>query len=62
MYPFDEAYCLEQFENLLAIDSTTGQFRQIQDYQPSCSGWSPFPWNEKTAVHIRKATQIYTVI
>ena len=30
--------------------------------QPSCSGWSPFPWNEKTAVHIRKATQIYTVI
>ncbi len=32
MYPFDEAYCLQQFENLLAIDSTTGQFRRIQDY------------------------------
>ena len=32
MYPFDEAYCLEQFQALLAIDSTTGQFRQIQDY------------------------------
>jgi len=32
MYPFDEAYCLQQFENLLAIDSTTGQFRQIQNY------------------------------
>ena len=32
MYPFDEAYCLQQFENLLDIDSTTGQFRQIQSY------------------------------
>ena len=32
MYPFDEAYCLEQFENLLAIDSTTGQFREVQNY------------------------------
>ena len=32
MYSFDEAYCLRQFENLLAIDSTTGQFREVQDY------------------------------
>ena len=32
MYPFDEAYCLQQFENLLAIDSTSGQFREIQNY------------------------------
>ena len=32
MYPFDTTYCLEQFKNLLAIDSTTGQFRQVQNY------------------------------
>ena len=32
MNHFDEAYCLSQFQNLLAIDSTTGQFREIQDY------------------------------
>ena len=29
---FDENYCLEQLKKLLDIDSTTGQFRQIQDY------------------------------
>ena len=32
MYPFDTTYCLQQFQNLLAIDSTTGQFREVQDY------------------------------
>jgi putative aminopeptidase FrvX len=32
MYDLDEAYCLRQFENLLAIDSTTSQYRKIQDY------------------------------
>ena len=32
MYTFDEAYCLEEFRKLLEIDSTTGQFRQIQDF------------------------------
>lgn len=32
MFAFDEAYCIEQFKNLLAIDSTTGQFREIQNY------------------------------
>ena len=32
MERFDENYCLEQFKNLLAIDSTTGQYREIQDY------------------------------
>ena len=32
MYAFDENYCLEQFQKLLAIDSTTGQYREIQDY------------------------------
>ena len=32
MYTFDESYCLEQFQKLLAIDSTTGQYREIQDY------------------------------
>ena len=32
MNGFDETYCLEQFRKLLAIDSTTGQFRRIQEY------------------------------
>lgn len=32
MKKFDEKYVLEQFENLLAIDSTTGQFRDVQNY------------------------------
>ena len=32
MYAFDEAYCLDQFQKLLAIDSTTGQYRKVQDY------------------------------
>ena len=30
MYEFDEKYCIETFERLLDVDSTTGQFRQIQ--------------------------------
>lgn len=32
MYKMDDAYFLEQFQNLLNIDSTTGQFREIQNY------------------------------
>lgn len=32
MKKFDEKYVLEQFENLLKIDSTTGQYREIQNY------------------------------
>lgn len=32
MYALDEKYCLEQFQALLNIDSTTGQFREIQNY------------------------------
>lgn len=32
MYLLDECYCIEQFKQLLAIDSTTGQFREIQNY------------------------------
>ena len=32
MFSFDSEYCLAQFRNLLAIDSTTGQFRAVQDY------------------------------
>ena len=31
MTAFDERYCLETFQKLLKIDSTTGQFREIQD-------------------------------
>ena len=30
MIPFDEAYCLSCFEKLLAVDSTTGQYEEIQ--------------------------------
>ena len=30
MRPFDESYCLETFERLLAVDSTTGQYEEIQ--------------------------------
>lgn len=32
MFTLDETYFLNQFRNLLAIDSTTGQFRQVQEY------------------------------
>ena len=32
MTHFDEAYTLDAFKSLLAIDSTTGQFREIQDW------------------------------
>lgn len=31
MFGFDEKYCLDVFERLLKIDSTTGQFREIQE-------------------------------
>lgn len=30
MIPFDEAYCLDTFRRLLAVDSTTGQYEEIQ--------------------------------
>ena len=32
MFHFDEAACLDYFRQMLAIDSTTGQFREIQDW------------------------------
>lgn len=32
MLSMDKEYFMEQFENLLRIDSTTGQFREIQNY------------------------------
>ena len=32
MKTFDQEYMLTQLKNLLAIDSTSGQFREIQDY------------------------------
>lgn len=43
MYALDETYCLEQFQKLLAIDSTTGQFREIQNYILSESEAMGFP-------------------
>ena len=30
MYDFDEKYCLETFEKLINVDSTTGQYEEIQ--------------------------------
>ncbi len=30
MIPFDKTYCLRSFERLLAVDSTTGQYEQVQ--------------------------------
>ena len=30
MKQFDEAYCLDTFRRLLAVDSTTGQYEEIQ--------------------------------
>ena len=32
MKKMDEAEFLREFQDLLAIDSTTGQFREIHDY------------------------------
>lgn len=32
MFALDEQYCMEQFRNLLHIDSTTGLFREVQEY------------------------------
>ena len=32
MYTFDKEYCLLQLKNLLAIDSTTSQYEEIQKY------------------------------
>lgn len=32
MFALDEQYCMEQFQNLLRIDSTTGLFREVQAY------------------------------
>ena len=43
MLAMDETYFLEQFQNLLNIDSTTGQFRQIQDYLLEEIGRLGFP-------------------
>ena len=30
MFKFDEKYCLETFKTLLAIDSVTGEYEEIQ--------------------------------
>ena len=32
MYCFDEKRCLDWFRQMIAIDSTTSQFREIQDW------------------------------
>lgn len=43
MLILDEQYCLEQFGNLLAIDSTTGLFREVQNYLAEEIGRLGFP-------------------
>lgn len=32
MFTFDQEYCINQFKNLLEIDSTTGQYEEIEEY------------------------------
>ena len=36
MIPFDENYCLDAFRRLLAVDSTTGQYEEIQKLLAKC--------------------------
>ena len=43
MFALDEKYCMEQFQNLLGIDSTTGFFREIQEYLAEEIGRLGFP-------------------
>lgn len=43
MLALNEQYCLEQFQKLLSIDSTTGQFREIQEYLIEEIGRLGFP-------------------
>ncbi len=42
-FKLDEQYCMEQFEKLLQIDSTTGLFRQVQQYLIEEIGRMGFP-------------------
>ena len=44
MYEFDEKYCIETFERLLDVDSTTGQFRQIQQLVCSILNELDYPY------------------
>ena len=46
MFDFDEDYCLKEFQKLLSIDSTTGQFRQIQDFMRQEIGQMGYPCTE----------------
>ena len=43
MLALNEQYCMEQFQKLLAIDSTTGLFREVQDYLVQEIGRLGFP-------------------
>ena len=43
MLALNERYCMEQFQKLLAIDSTTGLFREVQDYLVQEIGRLGFP-------------------
>lgn len=44
MKAFDERYCLETFRRLLAVDSTTGQYEQIQELLCSMLDELGFPY------------------
>ena len=43
---FDEAYCMKQLEGLLSVDSTTGYFREIEDYMTGVLTAMGFPVTE----------------
>ena len=43
MFAWNEQYCMEQFQKLLDIDSTTGLFREIQKYLTEEIGRLGFP-------------------
>ncbi len=44
MKAFDERYCLDTFQKLLAVDSTTGQYEQIQELLCSMLDELGFPY------------------
>ena len=44
MSGFDRAYCIETFKKLLSVDSTTGQYRQIQELLCSMLDGMGYPY------------------
>ena len=46
MTPFDEKYCIDTFKKLLAADSTTGQYEQVQAVVSGILGEMGIPCQE----------------